>query len=166
MVLRTFRPPGPYLQFSSVSQSCLTLCNPMDWSMLGMHPCPKLQELVIKTPGVYPNSCSLSWWCHLNISSVVAFSSHHQAFPASGYFQMSQLFASGSQSTGVSASTSVLKMNIQDWSPLGETGWISLQSKGLSRVFSNIIVQNHQFFGAQLSLKSNSYIHTWLLEKP
>ena len=87
-------------------------------------------------------------------------------FPASGSFQMSQLFASGGQSIGVSASTSVLPMNIQDWSPLGWTGWISLQSKGLSRVFSNTTVQKHKFFGAQLSLESNSHIHTWLLEKP
>ena len=85
-----------------------------------------------------------------------------QSFPASGSFPMSQLFASGSQSTGVSASASVLPMNTQDWSPSGWTGWISLQSKGLSRVFSNTTVQKHQFFGAQLSLWSNSHIHTWL----
>ena len=99
------------------------------------------------------NSCSLSQWCHPIISSsVIPFSSCPQSFPASGSFQMSQLFASGSQSTGVSASTSVLPMNTQDWSPLGWTGWISLQSKGLSRVFSNITVQKHQFFSTQLSL--------------
>ena len=90
------------------------------------------------TPGAYPNSCTLSWWCHPTISSsVVPFSSCPQSFPASGSFQMSQLFASGGQSIGVSASTSVLPMNSQDWSPLKWTGWISLQSKGLSRVFSN-----------------------------
>ena len=88
-----------------------------------------------------------------------------KSFPASGSFQMSQHFASGDQSIGVSASTSVLPMNTQDWSPLGWTGWISLKSKGLSRIFSNTTVQKNQFFGAQLSLYSNSYIHTWLLEK-
>ena len=107
------------------------------------------------TPGVYPNSCPLSQWCHPTIlSSVVPFSSCPQSFPASGSFQMSQFFASGGHSTGVSASTSVLPMNYQDWSPLGWTGWISLQSKGLSRVF-NTTVQKHQFFGAQLSLYVN-----------
>ena len=104
-------------------------------------------------PGVYPNSCPLSWWCHPNISSsVIPFSSFTQSFPESGSFQMSQLFASGDQSIGVSASTLVLSKNTQDWSPLGWTGWISLQSKGLSRVFSNTTVQKHQFFGTQLSL--------------
>ena len=118
---------------------------------------------------VYPNSCPLSQWCYQTISSsVISFSFCHQSFPASGSFQMSQLFASGGQSIGVSASTSVLPMNIQDWSPLGWTGWISLQSKGLSRVFCNTTVQKnkHQFFCAQLSLWSNSHIHTWSLEKP
>ena len=110
-------------------------------------PCPS------PTPGVYPNSYPLSWWCHPTISSsVVPFFSRLQSFPASGSFQMSQLFTSGGQSIGVSASTSVLPMNTQDWSPLGCTGWISLQSKGLSRVFSNTTVQKHQFFGTQLSL--------------
>ena len=101
------------------------------------------------TPRVYPNSCPLGRWCHPTISSsVVLFSSCPQSFPASGSFPMSQLFASGSQSIGVSASTSIFPMNNQDWSPLGWTGWISLQSKGLSRVFSNTTVQKHQFFGA------------------
>ena len=120
-------------------------------------PCPS------PTPGVYPNPCPLSRWCHPTIkSSVIPFSSCPQSFPASGSFQMSQLFASGGQSTGVSASTSVLPVNTEDWSPLKWTGWISLQSKGLSRVFSNTTVQKHQFFGAQL----NSYMHTWPLEKP
>ena len=110
-------------------------------------PCPSL------TPGVHPNPCPLSWWCHPTISSsVVPFSSCPQSFPVSGSFQMSQLFTSGGQSIGVSASTSILPMNTQDWSPLGWTGWISLQSKQLSRVFSNTTVQKHQFFGAQLSL--------------
>ena len=124
-------------------------------------PCPA------PTPGVYSNSCLSSWWCHPAISSsVVPFSSCPQSFPASGSFPMSQLFPWGGQSTGVSASASVLPMNTQDWSPSGWTGWISLQSKGLSRVFSNTAVQKPQFFGAQLSSQSNSHIHTWLLEKP
>ena len=105
------------------------------------------------TPGVYSNSCPLSWGCHPIISSsVVPFSSHLQSFPASGSFPMSQFFASGGQSIRVSASASVLPMNIQDRLPLGWTGWISLQFKGLSRVFSNTTVQKHQFFGTQLSL--------------
>ena len=110
-------------------------------------PCPS------PTPGIHPNPCPLSQWCHPTISSsVVPFSSCPQSFPASGSFQMSQLFASGGQSIGVSASTSVIPMNTQDRSPLGWTGWISLQSKGLSRVFSNTIVHKHQFFGGQPSL--------------
>ena len=112
-------------------------------------PCPS------PTPRVHPNPCPLSRWCHPTISSsVIPFSSHLQSFPASGSFPMSQLFASGSQSIGVSASTSVPPVNTQDWSPLGWTGWISLQSKGLSRVFSNATVQKHQhsaFFIIQLS---------------
>ena len=109
-------------------------------------PCPS------PIPGVHPKSCPLNQWCHPTISSsVVPFSSCPQSFPASGSFQMSQLFASGGQSIGVSASTSVLPMNTQDWSPIGWAGWISLQSKGLSRVFSNTTAQKHQFFGAQLS---------------
>ena len=119
------------------------------------------------TPIVYPISCPLSQWCHPTISSsVIPFSSCIQSFPASGSFKMSQIFASGGQSIGVSAATSVLPMNIQEWFPLGWTGWMSLQSKGLSRVFSNTTVEKHQFFGAQLSSQSNSHIHTWLLEKP
>ena len=110
-------------------------------------PCPS------PTPWVYPNLCPLSQWCHPTISSfVVPFSSRLQSFPASGSLQMSQLFAWGGQRIGVSVSTPVLPMNIQDCSPLGWTGWISLQSKGLSRVFSNTTVQNHQFFGAQFFL--------------
>ena len=124
-------------------------------------PCPS------PTPGVYPNSCPLSRWCHLTISSsVIPFSSCLKSFPISGSFQMSQLFTSGGQNIGASASTSVLPMNTHDWFPLGWTGWISLQSKGLSRVFSNTTVQKHQFFGAQLSSQSNSHIYTWPLEKP
>ena len=118
------------------------------------------------TPGVYWSSCPSSQWCHpATSSSVIPFSSCPQSLPASGSFPMSQLFASGSQSIGVSASASVPPMNIQDWSPLGWTGWISLQSKGLSRVFSNATVQKHQFFSTQLSSPSNSHIHTWALEK-
>ena len=119
------------------------------------------------TPGIHSDSCPLSQWCHLAISSsVVPFSSCPQSLPASGSFQTSQLFTWGGQSTGVSASASVLPMNTQDWSPLGWTGWISLQSKGLSRVLSNTTVQKHQFFGTQLSSQSNSHIHTWPQEKP
>ena len=122
-------------------------------------PCPS------PNPRVHPNPCPLCRWCHPTISSVVPFS-RLQPFPASGSFQMSQLSAWCGQNTGVSASTSVLPMNTQDWSHLGWTGWISLQSKGLSRVFSNTTVQKHQFFGTKLSSQSNSHIHTWLLEKP
>ena len=119
------------------------------------------------TPRVYPNSCPLSqWWYPTILSSVIPFSSCPQSFPATESFQMSQLFASGGQSTGVSASTSVLPMNTQDWSPLRWIGWISLQPKGLSRVFSNTTVQKHQFFSAQPSSQSNSHIHTWPQEKP
>ena len=114
-----------------------------------------------------PKLKSMSRWCHPTIlSSVVPFSSCPQSFPASGSFPMCELFTSDGQSIGVSASASVLPMNTQDWSPLRWTGWISLQSKGLSRVFSNTTVQKHQFFGTQLSLQSNSYIHMWPLEKP
>ena len=119
------------------------------------------------TSGVYPNTCPSSRWCHPAISSsVVPFTSYPQSFPALGSFPVSQLFALRGQSIGVSASTSVLPVDTQDWSPLGWTGWISLQSKGLSRVFSNTRVQKHQFFGAQLSSPSNSHIHTWPLQKP
>ena len=123
-------------------------------------PCPS------PTPRAYSNSCPLSWWCHPTISSsIVPLSSCFQSSPESGSLQMSQFFTSGGQSIGVSASLSVLPMNIQDWFPLGWTGWISLQFKGLSRVFSNTTVQKHQFFCTQLSLWSNSHIHTRLLEK-
>ena len=123
-------------------------------------PCPS------PTPGVYPNSCPSSRCCHPTIlSSVIPFSSCLPSFP-SGSFLVSQLFASGGQSIRVSASTLVLPMSTQDWCPLRWSGWISLQSKGLSRVFFNITVQKHQFFGAQLSSQSDSHIHTWPLEKP
>ena len=109
----------------------------------------------------------LSQWCHPTISSsVVPFSSCLQSFPASGSFQMSQFLASDGQSIGISASASVLPMNIQDWFPLGWIFWISLPSMRLSRVFSNTTVQKHQFFGAQLSSQSSSHIHTWPQEKP
>ena len=123
-------------------------------------PCPS------PTPGAYSNSCPSSQWYLQTISTSVIPFSHLQSFPASRSFPMSQFFTSGGQIIGVLASASVLPMNIQDWFLLGLTGWISLQSKGLSRVFSNTTVQKHQFFGAQLSLWSNSHIHTWLLEKP
>ena len=130
---------------SSVAQSCPTLWDPVNRCTPGLP--------VQTQTRVYPNPCPSSQWCHPTISSsVVPFSSCPQSFPASGSFQMSQLFASGGQSIGVSASTSVLPMDAKDWSPLGWTGWISLASKRLSRVFSNTTVQKHQFFGAQLSL--------------
>ena len=119
------------------------------------------------TPSIHPNPCSLSQWCYPTISSsVVPFSFFPQSFPATGSSQISQLFESGDQSIGVSVSASVLLMNTQDWSPVGWTGWISLQSKGLSKVFSNTTVPKHQFFSAQFSLYSNSHIHIWPLEKP
>ena len=127
------------IQFSSVAQSCLTLCDPMNCSTPSLCPSP--------TPGVYSNSYPLSRWCHPAISSsVVPFSSCPQSLPAPGSFPMSQPFAWGGQSIGVSASASVLPMNTQDWSPSGWTGWTSLQSKGLSRVFSNTTVQKYQLF--------------------
>ena len=133
----------------SVQFSCSVMSNSLRPHELqhARLPCPS------PTPRVYSNSCPLSQWCHPTISSsVVPFSSHLQSCPASGFFQMSQFFTSGSQNIEVSASTSILPMNIQDWSPLGWTSCISLQSKGLSRVFSNTTFQKHQFFGAQLSL--------------
>ena len=124
-------------------------------------PCPS------PTPRVHSNSCPSSWWCHPAISSsIVPFSSCPQSLPASESFPMSQLFSWGGQSIGGSALASVLPMNTQDWSPLEWTGWTSLQSKGLSRVFSNTTVQKYQFFGTQLSSQFNSHIHTWPLEKP
>ena len=119
------------------------------------------------TLGVHANSYPSSRWCHPAISSsVIPFSACPQSLPASGSFPMNQLFAWGGQSIGVSASASVLPMNTEDWSPLEWTGWIYLQSKGLSRVFSNTTVQKHQFFGTQPFSQSNSHIHTWPLEKP
>ena len=156
--LRFFHLIMPF-QFNSVAQSCPTL-QPHE-SQHSRPPCPS------PTPRVHSNSCPSSRWCHPTISSsVVPFSFCPQSLPASESFPMSWLFTWGGQSIGVSASASVLAMNIQDWSPLEWTGWISLQSKGLSRVFSNTTVQKHQFFGTQLSSQSNSHIHTWPLEKP
>ena len=147
-----------YSQFSSVAQSCPTLCDPMDCSTPGFPVSP--------TPRADSYSCPSSRWCHPTISSSVIPFSCLQSFPESGSLQMSLFFATGGQIIGASASASGLPKNIQDWFPLGLTGWISLLSKGLSRVFSNATVQKHQFFGAQLSLWFNSHFHTWLLEKP
>ena len=136
---------GSAVIFSSVAQTCPTL-RPHGLQHTRLS-CP------LPTPGAYSNSCPSSWWCHPTISSsVIPFSSCPQSLPASGSFPMSQLFASGGQSIGASASAPVLPMTMQDWFPLGLTGWISLQSKGLSRIFSNTTVQKHQFFGTQLSL--------------
>ena len=149
--------------FSSVQFSCSVVSGSMrpHESQHAWPPCPS------PTPGVYRNSCPSSQWCHPAISSsVVPFSSCPQPLPASESFPVSQLFPWGGQSIGVSASASVLPMNTQDWYPLGWTGWISLQSKGLSRVFSNTTIQKHQFFSAQLSSQSNSHIHRWPLKKP
>ena len=143
---------------SSVTQSSPTLCDPMNCSMPGFpvhHQLPEFIQTHVHRVGdaIQP------------FHPLLPFSSCPQSFPALGSFPMSQLFAWGGKSIGVSASTSGLPMNTQDWSPLGWTSWISLQSKGLSRVFSNTTVQKYQFFGAQLSSLSNSHIHTWLLEK-
>ena len=144
----------------SVAKSCLTL-----WShglQHARHPCPSL------SPEVCLKSCPLSWWCHLTISSsATLFSFCLQSFLTSGFFfPMSWFFASGGQSMGVSASASVLPMNIQVWFSLGLTSWISFLSKGLSRAFSNSTVQKHQFFGAQPSVWSSSHSWTWHLRKP
>ena len=147
-------------KFSSVAQLCPTLCNPMDCSMPGLpvhHQLPKLAQTHVHRVN---DAIQLSH--PLSSPSPPAFSlSQHQ-----GFFLMSQFFASGSQSIGVSVSASVLPMNIQDWFPLGWTDLISLQSKGLSSVFFSTTVQKHQFFSAQLSLWYNAHTHTWLLEKP
>ena len=149
--------------FSLVQFSCSVMSDSL-WPHELQHarpPCPSPNSIG------YPNPCPLGQWCYPTISSsVVPFSSCPQSFLASGSFPMSQLFASGGQSIEVSASISVLPMNTQDWSPLGWTGGLSLQSKGLSSIFSNTTVQKHQFFCAQISSQSNSHIHTWPLEKP
>ena len=148
---------------SSVQFSCSVVSNSLRPHEL-QHARPSCPSPTLR---VYSNPCPLSQWCHPAISSsVVPFSSYPQSLPESESFPMIQLFAWGGQSIGVSASASVLPMNTQDWSPLGWTGWIFLQPKGLSRVFSNTTVQKHQFFSAQLSSPSNSLIHTWPLEKP
>ena len=138
-----YLPRGIWLYFRSDQISCSVVSDSLRSHELqhARPPCPS------PTAGVYPNPCPLNQWCHPTVSSsVVPFSSCPQSFPASESFPMSQLFTWGGQSTGVSASKSLLPMNIQDWFPLGWTGWISLQSKGLSRVFSNTTVQKHQFF--------------------
>ena len=153
--------PALAVQFSSIqllSRVQLFATHGLQHSRL---PCPS------PTPRNHSNSCPSSQWCHPNISSsVVPFSSCLQSFPASGSFPVSQFFSSGDRSIGVSASASVLPMNIQDLFPLEWTCWISLQSKGLWRVFSNTTVQKYQFFSTQLSSQSNSHIHTQPLEKP
>ena len=150
-------------RFSSVQFSCSIVSDSLQPQELKHARPPCLSP----TPEVHPNSCPSSWWCHPAISSsVVPFSSCPQSLPASESFPMSQLFSWGGQSIGVSTSASVLPMNTQGWSPSEWTGWISLQSKGLSRVFSNTTVQKHQFFGAQLSSQCNFHIHPWPLEKP
>ena len=153
---------GYSVQFSSVQFSRSVVSDSLrpHESQHARPPCPA------PTPRVYSNTSPSSRWCHPAISSsVVLFSSCPQSLPASGSFPMSQLFAWGGQSIRVSASASVHPMNTRDWSALGQTGWISLQSKGLSRVFSNTTFQKHQFFSTQLSSQSNSHIHTWPLEK-
>ena len=149
-----------FLKHTSVQFSCSVVFGSLQphESQHTRPPCPS------PTPRVYSNSCPSSQWCHP--SSVISFSSCPQSLLASGSFPMSQLFTWGGQSIGVSALASVLSMNTQDWSPLEWIGWISLQSKGLSRVFSNTTVQKHQFFGVQLSSQYNSHSHTWPLEKP
>ena len=146
-----------YHQFSSVAQLCPALR--LHGLQHARPPC------LSPTPIVYSNSCPLSRWCHPNISSSVIPFSCLQSFPASGSFPMSQFFAAGGQSISFNFSISP-SMTIQDWFPLGWTGWISLQSKGLSRALSNTTVQKHQFFSTQPSSQSNSHIHTWPLEKP
>ena len=145
--------------FSSVAQSCLTVCDPTNHSTPGLpghHQLPEFTQTHMHRVGdaIQPSH------------PVVPFSSCPQSLPASDSFPMTSLFAWGGQSIGVSALASVLPMNTQDWPPLEWTGWISLQSKGLSRVFSNTTVQKHQFFGTQLSWQSNAHIQTWPLEKP
>ena len=148
MILYVKRITPTQKMFSSVAQLYLTLHDPIGQRLQHTRlPCPS------PTPGAYSNLCPSWRWRHPTVSSsVVPFSSHLQSFPASGSLQMRQFFASAGQNIGVSASASVLPMNIQDWFPLGWTSWISLQSKRLSRVFSNTTVQKHQFFSAQLSL--------------
>ena len=164
-------------QIENLWQGNMPKAHPFPWLVLGsvQFSCSVMSDSL--TPWITRRQASLSItksWSSLKLtsiesvtpSSVIPFSSCHQSLPASESFPMSQLFTWGGQSTGVSALASVLPMNTQDWSHLEWTGWISLQSKGLSGVFSNTTVQKHQFFGAQLSSQSNSHIHTWPLEKP
>ena len=163
---------GEYTTFSLKKKKCKVLgCNvvsslQISWSAMSDSLQPhRLQHARLPCPSPTPRACSNScpssqWWHPTISSSVIPFSSHLQSFPASVSFPMSQFFASGGQCIGVSASASVLPMNIQNWSPLGWTGWVSLQCKGLSRVFSNTTVQKHQFFSTQLSLWSKTQIHT------
>ena len=157
----SFKNPSPFsVQFSSVVQPCPTLCDPLNRSTPGLpvhHQLPEFtQTQVHRVSDVIQPSCPL----------LAPFPPAPQSLPASESFPMSQLFAWGGQSTGVSALASFLPKKFQGWSPSEWTGWISLQSKGLSRVFSNTTVQKHQSFGAELSSQSNSHIHTWPLEKP
>ena len=166
-IILSLLPIGTGVWFSSVQFSSVQFSRSVVSDSLQPHglqharpPCPS------RTPRVYSNSCPFSQWGHPAISSSVVPFSCLQSFPVSGSFQIRQLFASGGQSIGVSASILVLPKNTQDWSPSEWTGWISLQSKGLSGVFSNTTVQKHQIFGTQLSSEFNSHIHTWLLEKP
>ena len=144
----------PSVQFSSVAQSL----QPHRLQHMRL-PCPS------PTPGACSNSCPSSWWCHPTISSLLSPSPFPSIFPSFRVFSNEKFFALGGRSIRVSASASVFPVNVQDWFALGWTGWISLQSEGLSRVFSNTTVQKHQFSSTQLSLWSNSHIHTWLLEK-
>ena len=160
-LLLVFLIRGEPVQFSSVQSLSPVQLFVTPWKQHTRPPC------LSPTPRVHPNSCASSRWCHPAISSsIVPFSSCPQSRPASGSFPMSQLFAWSGQGIRASATASVLPVNTQDWSPLGWTGWISLQSRGHSRVLSSPTVQKHQFLGTQLSSQSNSYIHTWLLEKP
>ena len=154
---------GHWLRFSSVQFNCSVMSNTLR-PRESQHAKPPWTS---PTPGFHPNSCALSQGCHPAISSsIVPFSSCPQSLLASGSFPVSQLFTSGGQSIGVSASASVLAMNTQDWCPLGWTDRISLKSKGLLKVFSNTTVQKHKFFGTQPSSQSNSHIHTRLQEIP
>ena len=151
----------PIFSVSSVQLSCSVVSNSLQPHEL-QHARPPIHHYFLEFTQTHPSS----QWCHPAISSSVVLLSCPQSLPASESFPMSQLFTWGGQSTGVSALASFIPKNIQDWSPFEWTGWISLQSKGLSRVFSNTIVQKHQFFGTQLSSQSNSHIHTWPQEKP
>ena len=165
LVYSTFLSSIPSLLFFFItsvqfSRSIMSDSLPPHESQHARPPCPS------PAPGVHSDSRPLSQWCHPAISSFISFSFCPQSLPASGSFPVSQLFTWGGQRTGVSALASFPPKNTQDWFPLEWTGWISLQSKGLSRVFSNTAVQKHQFFSTQLSSQSNFHIHTWPLEKP